>query len=75
MNAELELRRALHDEFSSARIKNPMFSLRAFARKLNLPPSALSEILNGKRTVLDAIAQRLQEKEVVSGDEIKQLAL
>jgi cell division protease FtsH len=31
------------------------------------------EILNGKRAALDAIAQRLQEKEVVSGEEIKQL--
>lgn len=31
------------------------------------------EILNRKRIALDAIAQRLQEKEVVSGEEIKQL--
>ena len=31
------------------------------------------EILNQRRSALDAIALRLQEKEVVSGEEIKQL--
>jgi len=31
------------------------------------------EILTGKRNILDEIAKHLQEKEVVSGEEIKKL--
>lgn len=38
-------------EFNRARAKNPAYSLRAFAKKLGIQPSALSEILNGKRVV------------------------
>ncbi len=35
----------------SRRSKNKKYSLRAFARDLNIPPSRLSEILSGKRTI------------------------
>ena len=54
------LSRALDDRL----LANPGYSLRAFARDLDLPPSTLSEVLNGKKGVSpkrsDKIARRLQ---------------
>ncbi len=39
----------LHREYLEARSRNPNYSLRAFAKKLGLAPSALSELFMGKR--------------------------
>ena len=57
--AQLALQKRLNEAFSETQLKNPAFSLRAFARKLDLSPSALSEILKGKRRVSKKLAQRV----------------
>jgi uncharacterized protein (TIGR02147 family) len=56
------LQRTLHAQFQAAQLKNPAFSLRAFAKRLGLAHSALSEILNGKRRVSLKLAKRLLER-------------
>ncbi len=45
------LREYLQDALTQGRLRNPSYSLRALAKKASLSPSALSEILNGKRNV------------------------
>lgn len=53
----------LREELESRCQQNPRYSLRAFARDLEIAPSRLSEILNGKqglsREAADAIAKKL----------------
>lgn len=39
--------------------RNPKYSLRAFAKSLGVVPSALSDMLNGKRTITAASIQKL----------------
>ena len=39
----------LHNEFERLKGRNPSYSLRSFAKKLQVNPSALSEVMNGKR--------------------------
>src|SRR5262249_20161371 len=38
---------------------NPRYSLRAFAKALGIGPSALSDMLNGKRTITRTMKERL----------------
>jgi len=42
--------------------KNPSYSLRAFARSLEIEPSALSKILKGHRKISKSMCQRLCER-------------
>ncbi len=41
----------LQNEYYTRKAKNPFYSLRAFAKKIGLPPGRLSEILTGKRNL------------------------
>lgn len=43
-------------------MRNPAFSIRALAKKLEMQPSAVSEILKGKRRVSAKIATRIAER-------------
>lgn len=45
---DLDYRQILKNEFTHRQERNPSYSLRSFARDLNLSPSRLSEVLNGK---------------------------
>lgn len=56
------LARILSDELTLARIKNPSYSLRALARKLKLPASALSEVMSGKRRVSRKAAEKIADR-------------
>lgn len=51
----------LHEELAKIRTKNPAYSLRAYARKLKLPVSALSGFLNGKLPLTRKSAQKILE--------------
>lgn len=73
-----EIINRLSKEFTRARAKNPSYSLRAFSKKLGLQPSALSEILNGKRIVSNKMGKRildglgmnpLESNKIISGSE------
>lgn len=49
----------LQEELVQRCRKNPGYSLRAFARSLNVEPSALSQMINGKRPITESMKLRL----------------
>lgn len=49
--------------------RNKSFSLRAFARKLDVSPGVLSSIMNGKRTLTKAIGLKILKKLNISEEE------
>lgn len=61
-HAQSEIRKLLTAEFAHLQVRNPAYSLRSFARKLELSPSALSEILRGKRPLTVKSARRILER-------------
>ncbi len=46
-------------QWSALKSKNPSYSLRAFSKKLDIPHSALSEIMNGKRRLTQKMGERV----------------
>ncbi len=56
---EQDFRSFLQDELEKRCKKNPRFSLRAFARTLEVEPSALSKILHGKRALTPKMLMRM----------------
>lgn len=57
MSAQKSLQLLLQEELAHLKSVNPQFSLRSFAKRLQLNPAALSQILNGKRNVSEKLAQ------------------
>ncbi|MBY0414188.1 MAG: TIGR02147 family protein [Bdellovibrionales bacterium] len=62
MDSQLLIQSRLREQLYLFQQKNPAYSLRAFAKKLNLSPSALSEILNGKRKISQKKAMMIFER-------------
>lgn len=50
-SAEIRLRTILQNELARRRQVNPRYSLRAFARSVEIEHSTLSQLLRGKRTM------------------------
>lgn len=61
MNDQIAIQNLLRRKLSEAQTKNPMYSLRAFAGRLNLNAGALSGIINGKRMVSKKLARKLSD--------------
>lgn len=59
----------LENYLKNAQINNPQFSLRAFAKKLEMSAGSLSEILNGKRALSSENAKKIIDKLKVEGEE------
>lgn len=59
MTEQLAIQIKLRNQLIDFQKKNPAFSLRSFAKKLQVSPSSLSEILNGKRNVSKKLAVRI----------------
>ncbi len=59
METNAGFRRYLQDELVKRAKKNPSFSIRAFARQLQVEPSALAQILGEKRKLTDRMCERL----------------
>lgn len=57
--SDTKLRALLSEELLRLQTKNPSYSLRRFARRLGIIPSALSGILNGRRTITSKMAQKI----------------
>ncbi len=55
----MSLREHLQNELVSRYRKNPRYSLRAFAKSLEIEPSALSKILRGKRRLTSSMQMRI----------------
>lgn len=56
---EKKLKELLTLEYMEAKARNSSFSMRAFARKLGIPQSAISEILNDKRNITHKMAIKI----------------
>ncbi len=59
---QIEIQRLLRERWSERRLKNPAFSLRAFAKLLKVQPSALSEVLNGRRQITPRMATLVADR-------------
>ncbi len=62
MNEQQAVQHVLREKLLECQMKNPQFSLRSYAKKLDLNPGALSYILNGKRNVSRVMAQKIAQK-------------
>jgi transcriptional regulator with XRE-family HTH domain len=67
------IRVAIHREFISRCRKNPSYSLRAFAKFLNIDQSFLSKLLKGQRAVTAELAETLAPKLGIRLQEVKLL--
>ena len=73
MNEQIAIQTKIRSEFEILQRKNPAFSMRAFAKKLQLSPSALSEIIGGKRKISKKMALRILDRMQVEPTEIESL--
>ena len=62
MEPQAQLRDVLQRELLRRQSHNSSYSLRSFARHLQVQPAALSEILRGKRLVGRRLAERLFQR-------------
>lgn len=68
-----DFRSVLQDELLGRCRANPNYSLRSFARSLNVEPSALSQIINGKRTLTEKMKIRLGSALGLSMQELEKI--
>jgi hypothetical protein len=59
MDANVEVVRHLENELHLTRTRNPAYSLRALSRRIGVVPSALSDLIRGKRKVTRKMADRI----------------
>ena len=59
MSGQPVLQKLLSQRLADIRLRNPSYSLRAFAKKAGVSSSAISEILNGKRRISKNTARRI----------------
>lgn len=62
MNLEKDFRNILMDEFKKRARKNPSYSLRAFARDLEISSAHLSQVFRGKEGLSPQKAEQIAEK-------------
>lgn len=60
--ANESFRQYLQEELSERSEKNPAYSIRSFAKSLDLEPSSLAQILAGKRPLTDKMCSRIGTK-------------
>ena len=63
----------LQEELVTRATKNPSFSARAFAKKLDIGTSSLTQIINGKRPLTDKMCKKISERLGYSPDEVSAL--
>lgn len=63
----------LQDELAQRTSKNPNYSLRSFAKSLDISPAALSALLNGKRPITYKMKERIGLRLGLSLEELKHL--
>lgn len=73
MNSTYKVKQILIDEFSSAKMRNPNYSMRAYAKRIGMPQSAVSEIIAGKRPLTQKSAYKILTGLDKSPNEISQL--
>lgn len=73
MNAEIEIRHILLNEFLAAQAKNSQYSMRAYSRKVGITQSAISEILSGKRKITTKMGIKILSGLGVSPDTFQRI--
>ena len=73
MEDQLALQRLLHRSLLEARARNPRISLRSFAKRIGLAPSATSELLRGQRRASRKLATRIARKLLLDPQETHRL--
>ena len=73
MEAQIYLQKTLRERLDQLKTKNTSFSLRAFARLLEVSPASLSEFLNGKRVLSPKMVMKLAEKLCLNPEEFSDL--
>jgi uncharacterized protein (TIGR02147 family) len=73
MSAQEALQHALLKQFTQYKTRNRSYSLRAYAKRLNINSGALSAIMAGSRRVSPILAERLINKMALSPEEIEQI--
>jgi uncharacterized protein (TIGR02147 family) len=73
LTGETKLKNLLMIEYMNAKAKNPHFSMRAFAKKIGVPQSAVSEILSGKRHVTHKMATKIMSGLSVSPNRMQEI--
>jgi transcriptional regulator with XRE-family HTH domain len=70
----LDLKSYLQEELVLRCNRNPSYSLRSFAKALDLSPSFLSKILNGQRRITDQVFQKVATHLDLEPKQIEQLS-
>ncbi|MBT3984499.1 MAG: TIGR02147 family protein [Bacteriovoracaceae bacterium] len=65
----------LQGMFEECKLKNPSYSLRAFAKKIGIAPSTTSQVLSGKRNLSFPMAKKITERLALSLEQEKKLLL
>lgn len=66
------LQNVLKKNFEQIKVENPTYSLRSFARKLGISPTAMSEMINGKRLITSkTVLKILSELDLTSAEREK----
>lgn len=73
MEAQIYLQKTLRERLDQLKNKNSSFSLRAFARLLEVSPASLSEFLNGKRVLSPKMVMKLADKLCLDPEEFSVL--
>jgi uncharacterized protein (TIGR02147 family) len=73
MEAQAYLQKTLRERLDVLKTKNTSFSLRAFARLLDVSPASLSEFLNGKRVLSPKMVMKLADRLCLSPDQFEDL--
>lgn len=69
MTVELEVFQIIQNEFNKAKLKNPAYSKRAFAKRLQLSPAAVCGIFNQKLRITKRAAEKIFYNIPISPDQ------
>lgn len=69
----IPIQKLLTEKLLEARTKNPAYSLRAFAKRIGISPSMLSEVLSGKRNAAEDTARKIALRLHLSPEEAQKV--
>jgi uncharacterized protein (TIGR02147 family) len=73
MNSQAYLFNVLQERFLAARHRNPQYSLRSLARRVDVSASTLSEFFQGKRKLSRKLANKIAQNLYLSDEQIGQM--
>jgi uncharacterized protein (TIGR02147 family) len=74
MEAQIYLQKTLRERLDLLKTKNNSFSLRAFARLLDVSPASLSEFMNGKRILSPKMIMKLADRLCLPPEQFSELS-